>query len=128
MNSFQLPKSETKHILQKASKVAISCSYHIFNFKKLCRLGREQILLLCIRLTIAIFFITLVLVLLPVALSSPPPCEVATLAKLFVYQSTPCIVNTCLCNICNEGISLSIGIGTWKWAPGRGHVPLPPNN
>ena len=30
-NFFQLTKSETKQILQKASKTAIGCSYHIFN-------------------------------------------------------------------------------------------------
>ena len=30
-HSFQLTKSETKQILQKASKTAIACSYHIFN-------------------------------------------------------------------------------------------------
>ena len=30
-HSFQITKSETKSVLLKASKVAISCSYHIFN-------------------------------------------------------------------------------------------------
>ena len=29
--SFQLPKSETKQVLHKASRVSIACSYHIFN-------------------------------------------------------------------------------------------------
>ena len=30
-HSFQLTKLESKKVLEKASKVAIACSYHIFN-------------------------------------------------------------------------------------------------
>ena len=66
------------------------------------------------------FFITSVLVLLPVALPSPPPCGVNLRPRLSYLCTSPLYCyNTRLCNICNEGISLSKACES---PPSRFHV------
>ena len=81
-HSFQLRKSETKQILQKASKTAFACSCHIYNSRNSASWDATNPFIEHKTNCSYIFFISSVLVLLPVALPSPQPRGVNLLPRL----------------------------------------------
>lgn len=99
--------TQKQQILQIASKVAIACSYRIFNSRNSASWDANKPLF---RLTITqTIFLLLLLLLLQYLFYFLLPCQVphpVRLTRLSYLCTNSLYCYTRLCNICNEGISL----------------------